>query len=80
MVATAHATYCSYFIAHGDDSTYVYVHGKDKSDSRRTLVFRFLNSVINPKPLKIEWSDKSTLHISVPNVGAVTKRIVFWMA
>lgn len=74
LVATAHFTSCGYFIIHGDATTYIYVHPEGTEDGRTSLVFRFSN-FDHFDPPEIMWSDKSSLHISVPAVGEVTKQI-----
>jgi hypothetical protein len=76
MIATAHTTYCDYFIAHGNGVTYIYVHGARESDSRSSLVFRFDNGDREgAQQPQIRWSGKSSLHISVGTVGEVTKQV-----
>lgn len=74
LVATAHFTTCDYFIIHGDQTTYIYVNKEGTKDGRKALVFRFSN-FDHLDPPEIAWSNKSTLHISVPAVGEVTKQI-----
>lgn len=74
MVATAHTLYCTYFIAHGGGTTYVYVHKVAEPDSARSLVFRFDDSEGDP-PTEIVWSGPSTLLISIPAVGEVTREV-----
>lgn len=74
LVATAHFTSCGYFIIHGDATTYIYVHPEGTKEGRKSLVFRFSN-FDHFDPPEIMWSNKSTLHISVPAVGEVTKQI-----
>jgi len=77
MVATAHETSCDYAPVHGDDTTYVYIHRAEERDSAKSLVFRFENipngeSGQSPRLL---WSDNLTLHISVSQVGEITKQL-----
>lgn len=74
FVATAHLTSCGYFIIHGDATTYIYVHPEGTKEGRKSLVFRFSN-FDHFDPPEIMWSDKSSLHISIPAVGEVTKQI-----
>jgi hypothetical protein len=74
MLATAHFTSCSYGLAHGAETTYVYVHKTGEKDSRKSLVFRFDNGDNIDSP-QITWSDDLNLRISVPAVGEVTKQI-----
>jgi hypothetical protein len=74
LVATAHSTTCGYGFIHGDQTTYIYVNKEGTTDGRKSLVFRFSNFG-HLDPPEIAWSDKSTLHISVPAVGEVTKEI-----
>lgn len=74
LVATGHVTFCGWFIVHGDDTTYVYVHKDGTKDGRDSLVFRYSNFG-HLDPPEITWSDKANLHISVPAVGEVTKQI-----
>ncbi|HTX15596.1 MAG TPA: hypothetical protein VMD77_09905 [Candidatus Baltobacteraceae bacterium] len=74
LVATAHFTSCGYFIVHGDATTYVYVNPEGTKEGRKSLVFRFSN-FDHFDPPQIMWSNESTLHISVPAVGEVTRQI-----
>ncbi|MGO9590307.1 MAG: hypothetical protein ACLP3K_09730 [Candidatus Acidiferrales bacterium] len=74
LVATAHFTTCDYFIIHGDETTYVYVNEEGAKEGRKSLVFRFSN-FDHLDPPEVMWSDKSSLHISVPAVGEVTKQV-----
>lgn len=72
---TAHVTSCGYFIAYGDDTTYFYLHRAGEKDASRSLVFRYDNiHGAQPTP-QIVWSDRSTVHISVSQVGEVTKQV-----
>lgn len=73
-VATSHTIDCTYFIAHGEETTFVYVHKTGQEDSRKSLVFRFANASNVDDPL-IAWSDSSDLRISVSEVGEVTKQL-----
>jgi hypothetical protein len=74
MVATAHVTSCSFGLAHGAETTYVYLHGLGEKDSRESLVFRFANAGNLYRPQMV-WSDNSALHISVSEVGEVTEQV-----
>jgi hypothetical protein len=74
MVATVHVTSCTFGLAHGEGTTYVYLHKSGENDSRKSLVFRFDNGNHFDSP-QITWSDNLNLHISVPAVGEVTKQI-----
>jgi hypothetical protein len=74
LVATAHFTSCDYFIVHGDQTTYIYVNKVGTKEDRKSLVFRFSN-FDHLDPPEITWSDKSSLHISVPVVGEVTEQV-----
>lgn len=74
LVATAHFTSCDYFIIHGDQTTYIYVNKDATKEGEKFLVFRF-NNFDHLDPPEIMWSDKSSLHISVPAVGEVTKQV-----
>jgi hypothetical protein len=74
LVATGHVTSCGWFIVHGDDTTYVYVHKDGANDGRGSLVFRYFNLGHLDDP-EMTWSDKSNLHISVHAVGEVTKQV-----
>jgi hypothetical protein len=79
MVATGHETWCDDVFVH-DGATYIYVHRSGKGESRKSLVFRFGNSVdygVQYEPPRLEWGDKSTLHISVGTVEDVTKQVNF---
>jgi hypothetical protein len=76
-VVSEHHTICDAF--GGGAATYVYVHSVNKSESRRSLVFSFLNSYSdNYKQLilpKIVWTNNSTLQISVDHLVQVTKQL-----
>ena len=74
LVATAHVTSCGYFIAHGGETTYVYVHRAGVPDDRKSLVFRFDNTE-NVRPPQLLWSGNQTLHISVSRVDEVRKEL-----
>jgi hypothetical protein len=74
MIATVHDTTCDFGLAHGAETTYIYLHRLGEGDSRRSLVFRYAN-LGNLVPPHIAWSDNLNLHISVPAVGEVTKRV-----
>jgi hypothetical protein len=74
MIATSHLVDCTYFIAHGEETTFVYVHRSDEKDSRGSLVFRFANAGNLDIPF-LTWSDSSDLRISVSQVGEVTKQV-----
>jgi hypothetical protein len=74
MVATAHVTSCSFGLAHGAETTYVYLHGLGEKDSRESLVFRFANASNLYRPQMV-WSNNSALHISVSEVGEVTEQV-----
>jgi hypothetical protein len=50
------------------------VHKDGANDGRDSLVFRYSNFGHFDDP-EITWSDKSSLHISVPAVGEVTKQV-----
>src|SRR5882672_9758574 len=41
MVATAHIVDCTYGLAHGAETTFVYIHKPGEKDSAESLVFRF---------------------------------------
>src|SRR5579864_6058489 len=74
LVATAHFTSCDYFIIHGVQTTYVYVNKVGMREGRKSLVLRFDNFG-HLDPPEILWSDNSSLHISVPAVGEITKQV-----
>ncbi len=74
IVATAHVTSCSFGFAHGAETTYVYLHKPEEKDSRQSLVFRFANAGNLYRP-QMSWSDNSSLHISVSEVGEITEKI-----
>lgn len=75
MEGTAHVTSCGYFIAHGDDATYFYLHRAGEKDTSQSLVFRYDNIHGGQPTPQIVWSDSSTVHISVSQVGEVTKQV-----
>ena len=74
LVVTAHTTSCECFP--GGVGTYIYVHSAGKSDSRRTLVFRYYEGGIpqGGEP-KIAWVGPMTLNIIVDHLGKVTKQL-----
>ena len=72
MVATAHNTVCDGF--GGNSVVYVYIHGVDQDDSRKSLVFRYSDKYDVPSPT-IEWINDSSLRISVGEVSQVTKQL-----
>jgi hypothetical protein len=74
VVATAHYVTCDYFMIHGDETTFVYLHQSGEKDARKSLIFRFYDSSNNDADPQIEWADSSNLHISVPSVFAITKQ------
>lgn len=73
-VAASHRVDCSYGIAHGGATTFVYVHKRDAIDSRGSLVFSYDN-LGNFAPLKLAWDDHSNLRISISEVGEITKQV-----
>jgi hypothetical protein len=74
IVATSHVTSCSFGLAHGAETTYVYLHKSGEKDTADSLVFRFANAGNLYSP-ELVWTDSSTLHISVTELGEVTKQI-----
>lgn len=72
MVATAHNTVCD--VAGGNSAVYVYIHGVDQDDSRKSLVFRYFDKDNTPPPT-IEWINDSSMLISVGEVSQVTKQL-----
>jgi len=74
LVATAHLADCTYGLAHGSETTFVYVHKPEDKDSADSLVFRFDNLGNQDKP-QIMWDGKSNLHIAISEVGEVTKQV-----
>ena len=54
MVATSHLIDCTYFIAHGEETTFIYVHKSGENDSRKSLIFRFANAGNLDSPV-ITW-------------------------
>jgi hypothetical protein len=74
MVATAHVTSCSFGLAHGAETTYVYLHKSSEKDSKESLVFRFANAGNLYRP-QMTWSDNSSLQILVSEVGEVTDEV-----
>jgi len=75
MVATAHETGCAIVLLSTEFTTYVYVHKAGERDSAKSLVFRFDDSTESFDDPQIVWSDNSNLHISIPEVGEVTKQL-----
>lgn len=75
MVATSHTVSCDYFIAHGEETTFIYLHKLGANDSRKSLIFRFGNADNNFDNPQLIWSDNLNLHISISEVGEVTKEI-----
>ena len=75
MVATGHTTGCAIALLSTEFTTYVYVHKAGEKDSAKSLVFRFYESPGFFDGPKIAWSDDSNLHISVSEVGEVTKQL-----
>lgn len=74
LVATGHSTGCAIALLSTEFTTYVYVHKAGDKDSAKSLVFRFYESPSFDGP-KIVWGDDSNLHISVSEVGEVTKQL-----
>jgi hypothetical protein len=74
LVANAHLTSCGYFIAHGGETTYVYVHRVGEPDERESLVFRF-DTTENGQPPQLVWTDNQTLHITFSRVAEVRKEL-----
>jgi hypothetical protein len=74
MVATVHLVDCTYGLAHGAETTFIYVHKSGEKDSEESLVFRFDN-LGNLDVPQITWSDNSSLYISITEVGEVTKQV-----
>lgn len=72
LIATAHNTVCD--VAGGNSAVYVYIHGQDQDDSRKSLVFRYSDKFDVPPPT-IEWINDSSLRISVEAVSQVTKQL-----
>ena len=75
MVATGHSTGCAVVLLTTAFTTYVYVHKTGEGDGAKSLVFRFDESPDFSEDPKLEWGDASNLHISVPEVAAVTKQL-----
>jgi hypothetical protein len=75
MVATGHSTGCAIALLSTEFTTYVYVHKAGEKHSAKSLVFRFYESPKSFDGPKIVWSDDSSLHISVSEVGEVTKQL-----
>jgi len=73
LVATAHETACTYGIAHGGETAYVYVHKAGDPDRGKSLVFLFDESQPGGPP-QLVWIDSLTLQISVSRVGEVLKQ------
>lgn len=70
LIVTAHNTICGF----GDSNIYVYVHSISENESKKTLVFRYDDTLLDEPP-KIEWINSSTLHISVGHVNEISKLI-----
>jgi len=75
IVATGHSTGCAIALLSTQFTTYVYVHRAGEKDSPKSLVFRFFNSDENFDDPHIVWTDNSNVHISIPEVGEVTKHL-----
>ena len=75
MVATGHSTGCAIVLLSTEFTTYVYVHKAGEKDSAKSLVFRFYESLEAFEDPKIVWTDNSNLHISISEVGEVTKQL-----
>jgi len=75
MVVTGHSTGCAVVLLSTAFTTYLYVHKTGETDSGKSLVFRFSVSPDSSEDPKLEWADASNLHISVPEVAAVTKQL-----
>jgi hypothetical protein len=75
MVATGHSTGCAIALLSTEFTTYVYVHKAGEKDSAKSVVFRFYESPGFFDGPKIVWSDDSNLHISVSEVGEITKQL-----
>jgi hypothetical protein len=73
-VATAHAVDCTYGLAHGADTTFIYVRKSELKDDGKSLVFRFDNFGTSGEP-QMTWNGNSDLLISIPEVGEVTKQL-----
>jgi hypothetical protein len=72
-LAIAHITDEDCDLAHSD-VTFVHVRKLGEGDTRRSLVFKYEGDVGSYFP-EMEWTDKSTLHISVGNISEVMKQV-----
>jgi hypothetical protein len=75
MVATGHSTGCATVLLSTEFTTYLYVHKAGEKDSAKSLVFRFHESPEVFDDPKIMWSGNANLHISISEVGEVTKQL-----
>lgn len=71
-VVTAHKTACDVF--GGNSAVYVYIHKSDTIEYRGNLVFRYFD-IYDVEPLKSEWTDESSVRLSVSHVSEVTKQL-----
>ena len=82
LVVTAHTTGCDCAFVH-DTGNYIYVHPVAKSDSRRSLVFRYSDSEVprikpgetNGSAPKITWIGPTALNIAVDHIGEISKQL-----
>jgi hypothetical protein len=74
LVATAHETACTYGIAHGGETAYVYVHKTGEPDRGKSLVFMFDEAQSGETP-QLVWTNNLTLHVSASRVGEVQKAL-----
>jgi hypothetical protein len=74
IVATAHVTDCTFGLAHGAETIYVYLHRLGEKDSSKSLVFRFDNIKSWDRP-HVKWINSTNLHISIREVGEISKQI-----
>ena len=75
VVVTGHTTGCVVVLLSTTYTTYVYLHRPEESDSSKSLIFRYVEGDENIADPQITWTDDVSLHISVPEVGTVTKQV-----
>jgi hypothetical protein len=72
LVVTAHNTSCD--AIGGTSAVYVYVHKSGAADDHANLVFRYFDRY-DAGPPKMDWTNESSLLISVSHVSEVTKQL-----
>jgi hypothetical protein len=74
MLVSGHETYCDSFIH--DSATYVYLHRAGAKDGSGNLILRYGDhyGAASRSPV-IQWTDASTLSVSLGRVGLITKMV-----